>query len=160
MIDINTIVQQALATAIEQIMADQLTVINQRISSLALRVDNLTNSVTTDSTAQTLRIAALETQLNTSTLTPLTHEYIAKVAREAVATTPALTEERVVEIARAAADEAITEHAENYNHEEYDRVCDMLGDYDLDDFVSEDDLSRKVRGCVKDLTFTVSVEVE
>jgi len=84
----------------------------------------------------------------------------ASVLVRLAAAPPALTEERVVEIARAAADEAIDNHAYAYNHDEYDSVTNMLGDYDLDDFVSEDDLSRKVRGCVKDLTFTVSVEVD
>ena len=158
MIDINTIVQQALTQAIEQIMADQMTVINQRISSLALRVDNLTNSVTTDSTAQTLRIAALENQLNTATLTPLTHEYIAKVAREAVATTTGITEDRIKQIADEAARDVMSEHYEEYDHMSYDRVCNMLDDYDLDDFVDVSRIEEKVESAVKNLTFSVSVE--
>lgn len=121
MIDINTIVQQALAQAIGQIVETQLTALNQRI-------------------------AALETQLSTATLaaTPIT--------------TTGITEERIKQIADEVARDVMSEHYEEYDHISYDNVVNMLDEYDLEDFVSENDIEEKVESAVKNLTFTVSVE--
>ena len=145
MIDINTILQQALATAIEQATAPLIERINY-LEKHSLAADAgivLSGRVT----ALENQLAALHATLNSPSSAAAT-----------TTTTPALTEERVLEIARSAADEAIENHADNYNHDEYDRVCNMLDDYDLDDFVDVSRIEEKITDAIKDLTFTVSVE--
>lgn len=99
------------------------------------------------------KVAALEARIDGATLTPLTHEYIAKVARESVAE---VSDERIKEIAEAAAEAAIYEHNDAYDHDEYDRLEDKIDDKVSEAF-DDHDMDDKIREAIGGLTFSLRV---
>lgn len=60
------------------------------------------------------------------------------------------------EVADAAAEEAIEDHCNSYDHDDYDRVSSAVADLDLDDIVSRDCLQDTVRDILSDATISVS----
>jgi len=103
------------------------------------------------------RIAALEARIDGATLTPLTHEYIAKVARESVAE---VSDERIKEIADEVARDVMSEHVGDYDHDEYDRLFDNIGDR-IDEAINEAvddlDISDKINDALSGATVSISV---
>lgn len=95
------------------------------------------------------RVAALEERLNSITT---------------------VTDERIVEIAEAAAYQVMEDHTTNYDHDDYDnvvnniddRINDAIYDYDLDDKINsaigDYDLEDKIKDTIRDMTFNVSVD--
>ena len=61
------------------------------------------------------------------------------------------------EVADAAAERAMEEHTEEFNHDSYDEVVSEIEDIDFDDYVKTDDLSDAVRDAVQDLSFEIRV---
>jgi hypothetical protein len=60
-------------------------------------------------------------------------------------------EERIKEIAEEVAEAAIYEHANEYDHDGYDRLEDKI-----DDAVAEMDLEDKVRDAMRNMTFSIT----
>ena len=123
---------------------------------LVERINNLQNSATTDIANLTKRIAELEARIDGATLTPLTHEYIAKVARESVE----VSEDRIKEIADEVARDVMSEHVGDYDHDEYDRLFDNIGDR-IDEAINEAvddlDISDKINDALNGATVSISV---
>ena len=99
-------------------------------------------------------------------LMKLLDEHIEKKVAEALAKHV----EAVRDVAREVADEVISEHTDNYDHDEYDslvsnldeRVSDAIYDYDLDDKIKDAvdayDMEDKIKDTIRDMSFTVSVD--
>lgn len=71
--------------------------------------------------------------------------------------------EKMQRFTNTAIEEAMADHTQTYDHDDYDNAASNLSDYDLDSFVTredlDDDLSDKVRDAVRDLRFDINVEV-
>lgn len=141
MIDLNTIISNALTAAITSAIAP----LNERITAL----EGICQTQHTDMLAMRDRIAALEA-----------------AAPQAVGVDPKLLAEaslnylndqewfweKMQRFAAGAAEAAMDEHTSNYDHDSYDAVVS-----DSDDFVKSDDLEDTVRDAVSNLSFEVSV---
>lgn len=123
-------------------------------------------------------------------LMKLLDEHIEKKVAERVAvleerlnSITTVTDERIVEIAEAAAYQVMEDHTTNYDHDDYDnmvnniddRINDAIYDYDLDDKINEAisvydfddkindainnyDMEDKIKDTIRDLTFNIRVE--
>jgi hypothetical protein len=131
MIDINTIFNQLLNAAVEA----HITAIQQQHANIVGEL------------AQ--RIAALETKLTEAAL--FQKETNVTVDMDALRHLVKPMIDSVVE-------QAIADHCEDYDHDNYDNIASQVDDLpDFDDFVRGDELDDKVRDAVRDLTFEVSV---
>ncbi len=76
-------------------------------------------------------------------------------------TTGAASDERIREIAEAAAEQAVDNHCENYNHDDYDSVVSNWNDEDPADFLREGDLhdqiDDRVNNMLRNATFSISI---
>lgn len=62
--------------------------------------------------------------------------------------------DEIMRIARAAAEQSMEQHTEEYSHDDYDAASSRLDEYDLDDFVTSDDVERRVSDAVDDFDFS------
>jgi hypothetical protein len=95
------------------------------------------NAVSLATTPLLARIAALEARLETITTA---------------------SEERIIEIAEEVADRRISEHADEYDHDEYDRMEDKLDEKVtemMNDFVDNFDFEDKLRDIMRNASVTI-----
>ena len=52
---------------------------------------------------------------------------------------------------------ALDNHCTHYDHDEYDNVINELSNYDLSDFVLQENIHNEVQEAISNLTFEVSV---
>jgi hypothetical protein len=71
------------------------------------------------------------------------------------------SEKRIREIAEAAAEQAMDNHCESYNHDDYDSVVSNWNDEDPADFLREGDLhdqiDDRVNETLRNATFSISI---
>jgi len=65
--------------------------------------------------------------------------------------------EKIRNFVDSGVESAIDSHCEHYDHEEYDRVVSEVGDVDLSDLVSRDMVEDTVRDVINNASFSVSV---
>lgn len=65
------------------------------------------------------------------------------------------SDERIKEIAEEAALEAITEHNDEYDHNEYDRLTDKIDDM-VSEAINDFDMEDKLRDTFRDMTFSIT----
>jgi hypothetical protein len=130
MIDLNTLVSNALIAAVQQAIAP----LNERIATLELQRGEMQRTIVTYSE----RISALENNpAQGQDLTPTT----------------GLTRDQV----EALIERTMDHHLECYDHDNYDEIASKVDDYDFDDFVTNDRLEDAVREAVGNLSFDISV---
>jgi hypothetical protein len=61
------------------------------------------------------------------------------------------------EIADAAAEAAVAEHCNDYDHDDYDRISGAVDRIDLDEIVCKDDLKDAVKETLDDASFDIRV---
>ena len=157
MFDINTVINIAIANAVNEATRPLV----EHIARLQERLAALENSpaIGTD-TALAERVAKLETKLTEADLfTKVTEVHIdeAKMV-EALNTQEWFWEKlsrKAKEIADAAAEEAIEDHCQTYDHDDYDRVSSAVEEFDFDDVVSRGDLQDTVRDLLNDASIDV-----
>ncbi len=144
MIDLNTIITQALTAAVYQ--ATETLV--ERIEKLELtcakqheRITALENNPAIGvDTVLAERIAALEGRLDNVT--------------EA-------SENRIRVIAEAAAEQVMEDHTSSYDHDDYDNVYNEWGGEEASDFIRDRDIQDQIEEAVKEVLnnahFTVSI---
>ena len=66
------------------------------------------------------------------------------------------TDERIKEIAEEAALEAITEHNDEYDHNEYDRLTDKIDDK-VNDAIDDYDFESKLNDCLSNASISISI---
>ena len=135
MIDINTIINTAISTAV-----------NQAIQPIRAHYDAQLEALQKE-------ITELKQQRAVS---PATGEGLAKdVVQDLLENNPTI-KQAVYEIAYEAGQAVLNEHAEAYDHDEYDSTVTAVNDAnldslpDFDEFVTEDDLSDAVRESVRE----------
>ena len=147
MFDINTIVNAAIAAAVQQAIAPLL----ERIDNL----DAICQTQHEGMVAMRDRITALETKLTEAALFTQTSNVTIPIDEAKMV--EALNDqewfwEKMQRFATGAAEAAMDDHTSTYDHDSYDAVVS-----DSDDFVKSDDLEDTVREAVGNLSFDISV---
>lgn len=173
MIDLNTLISNALTAAVQQAVAP----LNERIAKLEFCNAERHQRLLVLEGALTDRVVALETKLTEANLftqmvptpsvlaaqyTPISNEQI-KAALQEWATKDSLLEhldnqewfwEKLQNRIDAATESAIDAHCETYDHDSYENAVSDLEDRD---FVTNDSLEDAVREAVGNLSFDISV---
>ena len=143
MFDINTIVNAAIAAAVEQHISTLQQAYANKMAEMAEKIDALE-----------ARVKALEAK-------PLEQALVDERAMvEALNSQEWFWEKltsKAKEVADAAAEEAIEDHCQTYDHDDYDRASSAVDDLDLDDLVSRDGLQDTVRDLLNDASFDIRV---
>jgi len=147
MFDINAIVNAAIAAAVEQHISTLQQAYANKMAEMAEKIDALE-----------ARVKALEAKpLEQATPEPPAAIDEAKMV-EALNSQEWFWEKltsKAKEVADAAAQEAIEDHCQTYDHDDYDRTSSAVNDLDLDDLVSHDGLQDTVRDVLSDATISV-----
>lgn len=144
MFDINTIINTAIAAAVAE-----------ATKPLLERIETMEKTMVESTIALAVRCTALEAK----PVEPLVVDEAKMV--EALNSQEWFWEKltsKAKEVADAAAEAAIDEHCQNYDHDDYDRTSSAVDDLDLDDLVSRDDMRDTVHDLLSDATFRVRVE--
>jgi hypothetical protein len=103
-------------------------------------------------------------------LMKLLDEHIEKKIADALAKHLDAVRDVAREVANEVAEAVLTEHTDEYDHDDYDRaysnldqiINDAIYDYDFDDKVADAissfDMEDKIKDTIRDLTFSISVE--
>lgn len=130
MFDINTILAQALADAV-----------NARITEVLQQHANIVGALAE-------RIAALETEV-----LALGNVEEIKYRIATLEDGKGMSEDRV----EALIETAIEQHCADYDHDSYDNVVSTVEDADLDDIVAKDDVEDMVRSAVNEAEITIRI---
>lgn len=152
MFDINTLINTAIANAVNEALLSLQQRYAEKIAALEARCAALENNpaIGTD-TALAARVAKLENNPvvldEAKTVEALNSQewFWEKLSRKAK------------EIADAAAENAVEDHCHDYNHDDYDRTSSEVDDFDLNDVVRVDDLQNAVKDLMQDASFDVRV---
>lgn len=146
MFDINTVINTAIANAVNEAtrpLVEHIARLQERLAALennpAIGID----------TALAERVAKLENN-------PVVIDEAKMV--EALNTQEWFWEKlsrKAKEIADAAAKEAIEDHCQTYDHDDYDLMSSAVDDLDLDELVRSDDLQDTVRDLLNDASIDV-----
>jgi hypothetical protein len=151
MFDLNQILSAALNAAVQQAIAPLV----ERIAVLERRIDTLSSQ----HVAIGERLAALENNPAIGVDTTLTNRVVALEQR--MDHVIDASEQRIREIAEAAAEQAMDNHCESYDHDEYDSVVSNWNDEDPADFLREGDLhdqiDDRVNETLRNATFSISI---
>lgn len=148
MFDINTVINTAIANAVNEATRPLV----EHIARLQERLAALENNpaIGTD-TALAERVAKLENN-------PVVIDEAKMV--EALNTQEWFWEKlsrKAKEIADAAVEEAIEDHCQTYDHDDYDHVSSAVAEFDFDDVVSRGDLQDTVRDLLNDASIDIRV---
>lgn len=129
MIDINTIFATALTRAVEE-----------AIAPLSARIRELEEEVTMLRNTPPAATPPTEPVVTYDGDRPITWENIKSATYEWIR-------------------DEMNDHTSEYDHPGYDDAVNKLEEYDLESFVTEEDLASEVRDILRDTTFTVGVEI-
>lgn len=159
MIDINTIISNALTAAVQQAIAPLV----ERIAVLEKNEEYLTNRIAALESdlaravsvveQRTERITALETKLTEAAL--FTQMTPATITADAFVTHLDNQEwfwEKLQNRIDSTVEAGIEDHCQNYDHDSYDAVVS-----DSDDYAKSDDIEDAVRDALSNMTFDVSI---
>jgi hypothetical protein len=180
MIDINTIITQALNTAIATAVAEATKPLAERINLLECDVDALRSKVEAlennpaigvDTTLEA-RVKVLEEQVGSvvncqdtdkqETERRLTALETAPNALSAAAFVTYLDQqewfwEKLNNFAQSRVEEAIDDHLSNYDHDQYDEMYNEWGGESVSDFVKDDDIESQINDALRSASFDVRV---
>lgn len=156
MFDLNQILSAALNAAV----AEAIKPLVERIEKLEFVDADRHERLRVLEGALTDRVAALENNPAVGTDTVLA-ERIAVLEERMDNTTGAASDERIREIAEAAAEQVMEDHTSSYDHDEYDSVYNEWGSEEVSDFVKEGDLDdlieEKAKEVLNNAHFTISI---
>lgn len=148
MFDLNAIVSAALNAAV----AEAIKPLVERIATQEALLQNATRIIHE-------RIAALENNPAIGVDTTLEARVVALEQRMDNITEA--SENRIRVIAEAAAEQALDNHCETYNHDDYDSVVSNWNDEDPADFLREGDLhdqiDDRVNETLRNATFSINI---
>ena len=161
MIDLNTLISNALIAAVQQAVAP----LNERIATLESANDILHRTQHEAMVAMRDRITALENNpaqgvdtqapsVLAAQYTPISNEQI-KVALQEWATTGGfVTRDDVAALIEAAMDD----HCSTYDHDDYDNAVSKVDDLpDLDDYVTRDEVRSEIEDVLNNATLSLSI---
>lgn len=153
MIDLNTLISNALVAAVQQATAP----LNERIAALESDLARAVSVVE----QRTERIAALETKLTEANLftqmtpaTPTTD--ITRHIIDALSDTEHPLFKRLSSFMDAVAEQAMDDHTSTYDHDDYDSAVSKLDDMpDLDDYVTRDSVREEIEDVINNATISI-----
>ena len=155
MFDLNQILSAALNAAV----AEAIKPLVERIEKLEFVDADRHERLRVLEGALTDRVAALENNPAIGTDTVLAERVVALEQR--MDHVIDASDERIREIAEAAAEQAMDNHCESYNHDDYDNVYNEWGSEEVSDFVKdgyfEDQIEEKVKEALNNATFSISI---
>ena len=155
MFDLNAIVSAALNAAV----AEAIKPLVERIEKLEFVDADRHERLRVLEGALTDRVAALENNPAIGTDTVLAERVVALEQR--MDHVIDASDERIREIAEAAAEQAMDNHCESYNHDDYDNVYNEWGGEEASDFVKdgylEDQIEEKVNETLRNASFEIRV---
>lgn len=154
MIDINTIITQALNTAIA-------TAVAEATKPLIARIEALENNpaIGTDTVLEA-RVTTLETKLTEAKLFEQTTNVTVPIDEAKMVEALNSQEwfwEKLDQRIAAATEEAIDDHLSSYNHDEYDEMYNEWGSESVSDFIKDDDLESQINDALRNASFEVRV---
>lgn len=150
MIDLNTIISNALTAAINNAVSP----LNERIAALESANDILHRVQHEDMVAMRDRIAALETKLTEAALFTQTSNVTIPIDEAKMVEALNSQEwfwDKMRNFIDAATEQAIDNHCETYDHDEYDRHLDD------DDKHSDGDIEDHINRALRNATIEISV---
>ena len=142
MLDLNTIISQALAAAVEKATAPLL----ERIANLEFQVDNIHARLRVLEGALTDRVAALESA-STQGIGVLLENL----------DNQEWFWEKIREFAGNVVEQAVEQHCEEYDHDDM-LMSDALPD--MDDYIKREELDSEVRDAVRDIIEDAKISVK
>lgn len=142
MFDINTIVNAAISSAVEQATKPLMDKLQSLESSLEWQHKNMVSLRD--------RITALENAPKVGAIAP-TESVLESLDNQE------WFWEKIRNFVDSGVESAIDSHCESYDHEEYDRVVCEVGEVDLSDVVTRDDVEDVVKDVINNASFSVSV---
>lgn len=140
-------------------------VVNTPVTIEATNQENQVNEATNTMTLTTPQPTDL-----LQSLMKLLDEHIEKKVTEALAKHVEALRDIATEIAEDVVQTAMSDHTNEYDHDDYDRTVGNMGDiindaiydYDFDDKINDAlrsyDMEDKIKDTIRDMTFSVSVE--
>ena len=158
MIDLNTLISNALVAAVQQATAPLV----ERIAALELQRGEMQRTIVTYSE----RITALENNpaqgvdtqapsVLAAQYTPISNEQIKAALQEWAATGGFLTREQV----EAMIEQSMDHHLECYDHDNYDEIASKVDDLpdNLDDYATRDELRSEIEDVLNNATLSLSI---
>jgi hypothetical protein len=141
MFDLNAIVSAAIATAVDARLTEVLQQHANIVGALAERIAALENNPAIGvDTVLEARVVALEQRMDNITTA---------------------SDERIREIAEAAAEQVMEDHTSSYDHDDYDALHNEWGGEEASDFIRDRDIQDQIEEAVKEVLnnahFTVSI---
>jgi len=169
MFDINTAINTAIATAVEQAvkpLVERISTLETRLAEAALFTQTTSVTVPVD---EAKMVEALNSQEwfwekvgrfvaeNGNITVEDMHGFKQRLAdaEDRLDKITTASDERVQEIV----EQAINDHCETYDHDQYDDMVTVWGGESPDEFVKDDDLRGVVQDIMNDASFEVSVSL-
>ena len=157
MIDLNTLISNALTAAVQQATAP----LNERIAKLEEKVNFLEDQAVVTSNRINDRITALETKLTEANL--FTQTTNATITIDEARMVEALNAqewfwEKLQNRIDAATEQAVDNHCETYDHDNYDEIASKVDDMpDFDDYATRDELRSEIEDVLNNATLSLSI---
>jgi len=162
MIDLNTLISNALTAAVQQAVAP----LNERIAALEEKVYFLEDQAVVTSNRIHDRITALENNpaqgvdtqapsVLAAQYTPISNEQIKAALQEWATTGGFVTRDKV----DALIEQAMDHHLECYDHDSYDEATSKVDDLpdNLDDYVTRDEVRSEIEDVLNNATLSLSI---
>jgi|SanBayMetagenome_1026888.scaffolds.fasta_scaffold04273_1 hypothetical protein len=144
MIDLNTLVSNALIAAVQQAVAP----LNERIATLELQRGEMQRTIVVYSE----RISALENNPAQGVDSTLERR-VAALESETQGENRYLNRDDVAELIA----EAMDEHTSNYDHDHYDEVASKVYETDFDEFMTSDNFNDAINEALESATIRISI---
>jgi len=151
MIDLNTLISNALNAAVQQAVAP----LNERITALEKNEEYLTNRIAALENNPAQGVDTQAPSVLAAQYTPISNEQI-KVALQEWATTGGFVTREQVE---AMIEQSMDHHLECYDHDNYDEMASKVDDLpdNLDDYATRDELRSEIEDVLNNATLSLSI---
>ena len=151
MIDLNTLISNALIAAVQQAVAP----LNERIAVLEKNEEYLTNRIAVLENNPAQGVDTQAPSVLAAQYTPISNEQI-KVALQEWATTGGFVTRDEVD---ALIEQAMDHHLECYDHDNYDEMASKVDDLpdNLDDYATRDELRSEIEDVLNNATLSLSI---
>lgn len=149
MIDLNTLISNALTAAVQQAVAP----LNERIAALEKNEEYLVRRIAALENNPAQGVDTQAPSVLAAQYTPISNEQI-KVALQEWATTGGFVTRDEVD---ALIEQAVDNHCETYDHDSYDSAVSDLEDRDFDDYVTRDSVREEIEDVLNNATLSLSI---
>ena len=151
MIDLNTLISNALTAAVQQAVAP----LNERIAALEKNEEYLTNRIAALENNPAQGVDTQAPSVLAAQYTPISNEQVKAALQEWVTTGGFVTRDEV----EALIEQAMDHHLECYDHDNYDEMASKVDDLpdNLDDYVTRDEVRSEIEDVLNNATLSLSI---